>query len=74
MSTKGLKAVDEAVKLWMDHPDVTGVSLSEEDGDEIILVLVEILTDDVKSFIPPDFMGFKVKTMEVGAIVAEDEA
>ena len=72
MSAKGKEAVKEAVELWMAHQDVTGVSLTEEDGEEMLLVLVESLTDDVQSFLPDSFKGYKVKILEVGEIRAEE--
>lgn len=55
----------------MAHQDVTGVSLTEEGGEEMILVLGETLTDDVSSFLPDVFNGFKVKILEVGEVKVE---
>lgn len=37
----------------------------------MILVLGETLTDDVSSFLPDVFNGFKVKILEVGEVKVE---
>jgi len=67
------KIVSEASEKWIEIPGVTGVGISMEDGSDIILVMVEADTIEIRQKIPQEYKGIKVQIQETGVISAEDD-
>jgi len=65
--------IDEATAQWMKIPGVTGIGLSEKDGANIIVVMVETLTGKLATKFPDVFQGMQVEILETGIIMAENE-
>ncbi len=73
MSRSIEKIVSEASEKWIEIPGVTGVGISIEDGSDIILVMIETDTIEIRQKIPHEYKGIKVQIQETGVISAEDE-
>lgn len=62
------RVIKEIQDNWMAIDGVVGVGSTIVDGEQAIMVIVELKTPIIESKIPSEYKGFKVKFIEGGEI------